>query len=207
MDFDTYEKLIKNTAPNEDVSARFYDKAVKTSEVGKDGLPTFLDKLYVEIKGKNNINEIYNQPATQQDIDRFPVEYARYQLIKKQSENGTPLERFAFLSGAEVETLKVRGISTVEALAGIKDDIATRLGVEKEKQAAVDFLAANKGGADNGTVEKLQKELEAEKAKVAKKDELITELKKKLKAKAEKATDVETDEVTQPTETPAPTIE
>ena len=124
MDFKLFDKIAQNTNPEDGIVARFYDRSVKTEEVTKDGFPFFQNICFVEIRIKDNTSEIYDQPATPDKIKRFPVAYARYQLMKKQVKEGTPLEQFAFLTAGEVESLKIRGIFTVEALAGLEEEKA-----------------------------------------------------------------------------------
>lgn len=157
MDFATFEKIAKNVNPEEGVFARFYDRAVKTGKLSDNGLPKFKNVCFCEIRIKDNNSEVYDQPASEDKIRRFPVEYARYQMSKKQAETGTPIEQFAFLSIAEIETLKTRGIFTVEALAQIPVERALELGVEDEKALAGKFLEKAK---DNMTLYNWQKKEE-----------------------------------------------
>lgn len=140
MDFMAFQNMVQNHNPQDNVSARFYDKAVKTGEVTKDGLPVFVNRCFVEIRIKDNNCEIFDQPASKEKIRRFPIEYARYQLGKKQVQEGTPIEQFAFLNAAEIESLKVRGIYTVEALAHLEKEKALQLEVGKERELAQKFI-------------------------------------------------------------------
>lgn len=141
MDFTAFQSTLQGNARQDGVAARFYDKAVKTGKLNADGLPIFANRCFVEIRIKDNNCEIFDQPATPEKINRFPVEYARYQMSKKQVENGTPLEQFAFLTAAEIESLKVRGVFTVEALADLPEDKAEQLELTHEREAAQKFAA------------------------------------------------------------------
>lgn len=145
MDFATFEKIAAGSTSEEGVAARFYDRAVKTGTLSADGLPQFKMQCFCEIRIKDNNSEVYDQPATEDKIRRFPKEYARYQLAKKEIENGTPLQQFAFLNAAEIETLKLHGIFTVEALAGLNDIRAQELELMEEKALAVKFVEQAKG--------------------------------------------------------------
>lgn len=145
MDFATFEKIAAGTSAEDGVSARFYDRAVKTGALSADGLPQFKMQCFCEIRIKDNNSEVYNQPATEDKIRRFPKEYACYRLAKKEAENGTPLRQFAFLDAAEIESLKLRGIFTVEALAGLSDERAGELGLTEEKALAVKFVEQARG--------------------------------------------------------------
>lgn len=177
MDFSTFEMIARNTAPEEGVCARFYDRSVKTDKIDQHGFPVFEDVCFCEIRIKDNNSEVFDQPATEEKKKRFPLEYARYQLAKKQVEQGTPLEQFAFLSLSEVEALKSRGIFTVEALAGLSEEKAASLGISRERELADKFMqqaAGNKAISDwqeaeeqyKARIKKLEAEVKALRAAV-----------------------------------------
>ena len=46
MDFAMFEKFANNSGSEEGVAARFYDRAVKTGEVGENGLPKTIHRRY-----------------------------------------------------------------------------------------------------------------------------------------------------------------
>ena len=140
MDFAMFRQIADNTGDESNVRARFYDKAVKTEAITADGLPIFKNVTYIEIRLKDNNTEVFNQPANAEKIKRFPREYMAYQMSKKQITDGTPLEQFAFLSAAELETCRSRGIFTVEALANLDADKVQSLGLQNEHRLAVIFL-------------------------------------------------------------------
>lgn len=144
-DFAMFQDLLSNSKREEGVVARFYDRSVKTAKVDKNGMPVFENVTYVEIRMKDNNTDVYDQPADQEKIRRFPIEYQRYQLERKQVESGTPLNQFAFLDAAQIDSLKVRGIFTVESLAELPEEKATQLNVDREHELAVKFLANAKG--------------------------------------------------------------
>lgn len=161
MDFAMFQQVINHANEEQNVSARFYDKAVKTAEVGKNGLPVFKNITYVEIRIKDNCTEIFNQPATAEKIKRFPREYALYEAAREKTREGTPLEQFAFLTAAEIETCKNRGVYTVEKLAELDFDRVRKLGLENEHIMAQMFLEnaeKNKGIADFAEKERRYKD-------------------------------------------------
>ncbi len=140
-EFNTFQSIINTQHSETDTFARFYDRSVKTGEINsKTGLPVFKDICYVEIRIKNNNTDIYDQPATAEKIARFPEAYRRYQATKKQSQNGSPLEHFSFLTASQIDTLKCHGIVTVEALASLPKERAQDLDVVREKEAAEKFM-------------------------------------------------------------------
>lgn len=185
-DFELFQQLLNSQKePNSGVFARFYDRAEKTGEINKEGLPIFKDVCFVEIRTKDNI-DVYDQPATEEKKQRFQMEYKRYLLAKKQVEKGTPLKQFAFLTAAEIETLNYRGIFTVEALAGLTKEQAENLELSKEHELAVKFLDNAKGNAPLAVLQKKEeefsKELNKKNLEIEKLTAEIQELKKKLEA-------------------------
>ena len=142
MDFDfaMFRQFADNTNDDRNVAARFYDKAVKTTEMNDNGLPIFKNVTYVEIRLKDNNTEVFNQPASLEKIKRFPREYELYKTAKAQIKEGTPLEQFAFLTAAEVATCKNRGVFTVEALADLSEDKVKSLGLQNEHKFAEIFM-------------------------------------------------------------------
>lgn len=170
MDYALFQQVIGQSESEKNVAARFYDKAVKTNEVAKNGLPIFKNVTYIEIRLKDNSIEVFNQPATDEKIRRFPKEYALYQLSKKQVENGTPLEQFAFLTAAEIATCKSRGVFTVEALAGLDIDKVQSLGLQDEHVLAEMFL--EKSNNNKMLDDFAKKEVEYERALEALREQL-----------------------------------
>ena len=192
IDFTLFRQVIDNLNDERNVSARFYDKAVKTAEVTANGLPIFKNVTYVEIRLKDNSTEVFNQPATKEKISRFAKEYALYKLAKEQIKKGTPLDQFAFLTAAELETCKNRGIFTVEALAELSDDKVQTLGLQNEHKLAEIFINNSKNNKNIAEIAKLKSKYETEIEKLSEENNILKQRikdlnkSKKLKSKGEK---------------------
>lgn len=191
MEYALIQQIMNQGESEKNVAARFYDKAVKTSEVAENGMPVFKNVTYVEIRLKDNNTEVFNQPATAEKIRRFPKEYALYQLSKKQIEKGTPLEQFAFLTAAEIATCKSRGVFTVETLAELDFDKVQSLGLQNEHVLAQMFL--EKSNNNKALSDFVEEELEYEREIEALREQLAVvqralnnERKKNLFEKGEK---------------------
>lgn len=178
MDFSMFEQMMRNAKTEDGVSARFYDRSVKTEAVDAHGFPVFEDVCFCEIRIKDNNSEVFDQPASKEKKRRFPVEYARYQLAKKQVEKGTPLEQFAFLTLSEVESLKIRGIFTVEALSALTEEKASALGISREWELAAKFIAQ---AAGNKALADWQKAEDKYKARIKKLEAEVAALRAALK--------------------------
>ena len=183
IDFSTFENLARCAASEEGVSARFYDRSIKTDAIDAQGFPIFKNVCFCEIRIKDNNSEVFDQPATDEKKHRFPQEYARYMLAKKQVASGTPLEQFAFLNLAEVDMLKCRGIHTVEDLANLPISKAKNLGIEREKDLAQKFIAQ---AAGNKQLSDWQNQEEKYIAQICQLEDEVKKLRQQLSHKGDK---------------------
>lgn len=143
MEFLNFQNMTSIENENKGVFARFYDKAVKTGNILKNGLPEFEQKLYIEIKIRDE-RDVFDQPATQEHIKRFSAEYNRYLTEKEKKKQGTSLKLFSFLSSDQIESCYFRGIFSVEDLSALSDEAAQNLGLSEEKELGKMFLNASK---------------------------------------------------------------
>lgn len=140
---------------NEGVFAKFYDRYEKTGNFLDNGLPEFKQRTYIEIRIRNSY-EVADRPAEMDDMRRFPREYQIYQIKSERMKQGTPLNQFAFLTPAQIDTCDFRGVYTVEDLAGLDKDKAQSIGLVEECELAKKFLEVSK---DNQAIFKLQEEI------------------------------------------------
>ncbi len=175
MDFATFQNLIDDEKRDNKTWARFYDKCVRTGNMNKNGMPEFKTTTYIEIRNQDN-HDIYDQPAGEEYQKRFPREYARYLLEKKQLVDGTPLDQFAFVTKEQLASCHFRGIFTVETLAALEADKAKSIGLVEEVEKAKKFLAMSK---NNAAIDEFAKKEAAYKLEIAKLKEEIENLKKK----------------------------
>lgn len=181
IDFSIFQNMLENSKRETNVFATFYDKVIRTGLFMPNGLPEFKERIYVRIKTRDNA-DVFDQPASQEHIQRFPVEYKRYLLEKKEISQGTPLSEFAFLSKLQIETCKHAGVFTVERLSTIEDEKAKALGLTEEKEYAIKFLEVSKNNKKIDDFTKKEKKYQAE---IKKLKEQIEELKTQLKEKVD----------------------
>lgn len=184
MDFNSFNNFAVHNHSEEGIAARFYDRTVKTAKLDNHGFPIFEEVCFCEIRLKDNLSEVFDQPATEDKKRRFSAEYAHYLQARKQVQIGTPLEQFAFLSKPEVEALKVRGIYSIEALSELDDAKAADLGVTKERDLAQKFKQQAEG---NLNLSRWQKQEEDYKARIHRLEEDIQSLRAGLTAKGKKS--------------------
>lgn len=176
IDFSVFQSMLENSNKETGVVAMFYDKVVRTGIIMPNGLPEFKEKPYVRIKTRDN-SDIFDQPASQEHVRRFPVEYNRYILEKKEIKSGTPLTEFAFLTKIQLENCKFRGVFTVERLAELTDEQAKDIGLTEEKELAIRFIEVSKNNKKIDDFTKKEKKYQTE---IKKLKEQIEELKGKL---------------------------
>lgn len=173
MDFALFRQAADNINDERNVRARFYDKAVKTEQITAGGLPVFKNVTYIEIRLKDNNTEVFNQPANAEKIKRFPREYEMYLAAKKQVAEGTPLEQFAFLSAAELEMCRSRGVFTVEALAALSAEKVQSLCLQNEHRLANLFLQQAHNNNAVADFAKCENEYKAQIEKLNKRIEIL----------------------------------
>ena len=94
-----------------------------------EGRPMFDEVDYVEIRIAGDKNNIVNRKVTQEDRDRWPVQYAAFNAGEAETVTGTPIEEWPQLSRTMAATCKALHIMNVEALAALSDDGIQRLGM------------------------------------------------------------------------------
>lgn len=176
LGFEVFSSMLNQRSEN-NVFAKFHNKWVKTGKIKENGLPEFVEKLYIEIKIKGN-TDVSDRPAEETDLMRFPREYAYFKNKEEKMKQGTPLNQFAFLTAPEIEECDNKGILTVEDLAGLTDEQAKSINMVQAKELAIRFLQMAKDNQAIAKFEEQLKKLEAENEKL--KDEI-----KALKSKGE----------------------
>lgn len=180
MDFD-FQTALSNKTENS-IFVRFYDRHIKTNDLDQRGLAKYKTVTFIEKRTRDDPS-CYNQPARKDDILAFPLEYQRYQLQKKQMEDGTPLELFAFLDTSQIESCHYYGLFTLEALVALPQDKVEALNLVKEVEKAHVFLSLNK---NNSAITAFEKKEEAYKTKIFNLEERLTALQKKIRSLEEK---------------------
>lgn len=142
--------------------ATFRMHPVLDAMASKDaGRPIKKDVPYIKIiqPGENN-TQVYDQPATDDDVRRFPRQWTAFQQNQQQTVDGAPLDLLFPDSPAIVENLKHVGFRTIEQLAAANDTALQSVGMGSRqwKEKAVGYLAAAEKGKDfHGLSDRLEK--------------------------------------------------
>jgi len=165
------------------VQARFYTLPMQDhAATAEHGRPMFKDTEFVEILAAGNANNIVKRKATDEDRQRFHRQYAMFRRGVDEQLVGTPLTEVAWLTRSQVEELAYLRIKTLEALAGMDDNICGRHAglYDLKKKATVALEAAG----DMAPLTKLQEENSELARKV---EELTLQLKELTEASKKKA--------------------
>ena len=152
--------------PNSGVYALFYSRAVQNNAMTREqGRPVFVDVDYVEIIIPADKHAKVDRPARDEDKQRWPREWAKYEAGQQAAVTGTPLTALSWLMPSQVKSLEAVGILTVEHLAGVSDGNLKNLGMggRDMRERARNFL---KVAEDQSHVTRLSDENQALKDQV-----------------------------------------
>jgi hypothetical protein len=156
---------------------RFYIRAVKNEfKTNLEGRPIFDETEYIQIRAAGDQTSLVDTPVTLEHSQyRFPEQYAKFKQGLSQTTSGTPLDQWPQLTVGQVAELKGVGIHTVEHLAELPDNLASKfMGSHELRRKASTFL---KVANDDAAANKLTDEL-------GKRDAIIAEMQEQLKALA-----------------------
>lgn len=166
-------------AGDEHLYVLFYKGAVEDRNSSLEaGRPIYRDTEFIRIMVPGDKGNIIEREIREQDRQRFPRQYAAFKNEEEEFEQGTPLDKWNYLTPAQVEELKYFGIRTVEALAGVSDTHAQKfIGINKLRRRAKEFMHATSVEAP---VAQLQDELEKRDLKIQEQDDVISDLTARL---------------------------
>ena len=152
------------------------DKA-KTLEEGR---PIFVDTEYIRIMVPGDKGNVVMRSVREDDRQRFPKQYQAFKNDEEEILEGTPLDKWNFVSAAQVEELKYFGIRTVENLANVTDTNAQKfMGINLLRQKAQEYIAA---ASSEAPIAQLQEELSARDATIAEQASLLADMQERLAA-------------------------
>lgn len=146
----------------------------------ENGRPIFDDVEWVKIMAPGDRLNIIDRPACEEDRIRFARPYQAFKEKKVEHGGGTPLAEWPVVTRSQAEELKYFGFHTVEHIANATDNAAVNVpAFHQLKARAQAFLDLAKNST--APLEKLQGDLETEKAKNAQLADAILELQKQVR--------------------------
>jgi hypothetical protein len=142
----------------------FYTEAVKNeAKSAEAGRPIFDEIPMIRIITPGSRDVMVNV-VNDRYKERFPRQWERFTKQLEQSVDGTPLEQVPFLTVGQIAELKAVNCLTLEHLAGMSDQLASKLmGMHSLRQKAKAYLEAANNAAP---LTKLQAELEQRDAEI-----------------------------------------
>lgn len=128
----------------------FYTDAVElTYESEKQGRPIYKDVPFVRIIVPGDTNNVIERVATEEDKQRFPTAWKRFETSEQEAVEGTPLEQWPQITRSLLKECKYFEVHTVEQMANLSDAHVAKLGMgfQDLRTKAKAWLAAAEGTA------------------------------------------------------------
>lgn len=148
-------------ADEKDIAIPFFHNVAcedPTATKANGGVPVYVDVPCVEIRIPGSKDRVV-RPIEPNDKSRWPRQWEAFEKQEKQQLDGIPISEWANGTEAERKNVLQLGIQTVEQLAGLADNHAQNLRIQKYKQKAQAFLDSRNGAAEVGKIQQEVKEL------------------------------------------------
>lgn len=142
----TYGTLFKG---DDGLVVTFYIRSVQDIVMSRQqGVPMFKDVQYVKIFRAGELMNIVDRPIQDQDKIRFRHQWEQFQLNKTQMPEGTPIDLLFPNHPSVADTLKSRGIFTIQQCAGLTSHAIDGLGIGGQEYVnrAANYMDAAKDG-------------------------------------------------------------
>ena len=143
--------------------------------------PIFEEKIFLKKLVPGDSTLVVDRPMREQDIDEFPIEWARFEQKKEQKVSGTPIDVWSAISETQKAEFKALHIFTIDQFAQLADSVGNKImGFNDLRDKARAFIAAAK---DSAVFDKIRAETDA---KLAQQEEEMAQLRvlvEKLSAK------------------------
>lgn len=149
----------------------------------KEGRAVYDELPFVKILIPGQNKSIVEREVKEEDKQRWPDAWARFERNETGTMSGTPLEHWAFLSAGRVMEMKALGIYTLEQLVAIPDGNIAKLGPDGRDivKRAQQFLKpqSDRETELRGEVEKLKQEVRALSARLDEANRQLSERKRR----------------------------
>tara|TARA_R110000868_G_scaffold176513_3_gene414236 strand:- start:8239 stop:8889 length:651 start_codon:yes stop_codon:yes gene_type:complete len=138
----------------------FYARQVKHNYRSEhEKRPIFIEKVFIKklIPGDGRL--VIDRPMRPEDMDEFPVEWARWEQKKTNLIQGTPLDAWPILSDTQKAEFRALNIFTVDQFAKLADEAGSRImGFNDLRAKARAFIMA---AQDSELMDKMRAETDA----------------------------------------------
>jgi hypothetical protein len=143
--------------------------------------PIFEEKIFLKKLVPGDSTLVVDRPMREQDIDDFPIEWARFEQKKEQKVSGTPIDVWTAISETQKAEFKALHIFTIDQFAQLADSVGNKImGFNDLRDKARAFIAAAK---DSAVFDKIRAETDAKLAQQEEEMAQLRELVNQLSAK------------------------
>jgi len=150
--------------------------------------PIFQERIFLKklVPGDNTLT--IDRPMRQQDVEDYPVEWARFEQKKEATVAGTPIEVWNAISETQKAEFKALNIFTIDQFAQLADIAGNKImGFNDLREKARAFIAASQ---DSQMFDKIraetEKKLQAQDVEMAELRAMIAELTAKKSGRPKK---------------------
>ena len=121
--------------------------------------PIFQERIFLKklVPGDNTLT--IDRPMREQDIEDYPVEWARFEQKKEATVAGTPIEVWNAISETQKAEFKALNIFTIDQFAQLADIVGNKImGFNDLREKARTFIAASQ---DSQMFDKIRAETDA----------------------------------------------
>ena len=131
--------------------------------------PIFEERIFIKKLVPGDSTLIVDRPMREQDMEDFPIEWARFEQKKEQKVAGTPIDAWSAVSETQKAEFKALNIFTIDQFANLPDVAGNKiLGFNDLRSKARTFIMA---AQDSQMMDKIRaemdKKLEAQEAELA----------------------------------------
>ena len=150
--------------------------------------PIFQERIFLKklVPGDNTLT--IDRPMREQDIEDYPVEWARFEQKKEAKVAGTPIDVWSAISETQKAEFKALNIFTIDQFAQLADIVGNKImGFNDLREKARTFIAASQ---DSQMFDKIRaetdKKLQAQDVEMAELRAMIAELTAKKSCRPKK---------------------
>ena len=133
--------------------------------------PIFEEKIFLKKLVPGDSTLVVDRPMREQDIEEYPIEWARFEQKKEQRVSGTPIDVWSAISETQKAEFKALHIFTIDQFAQLADSVGNKImGFNDLRDKARAFIAAAK---DSAVFDKIRAETDA---KLAQQEEEMAQL-------------------------------
>ena len=140
--------------------------------------PIFEERIFIKKLVPGDSTLIVDRPMREQDMEDFPIEWARFEQKKEQKSDGTPIEAWAAISDTQKAEFRALNIFTIDQFAKLPDSAGNKImGFNELRGKAQAFIGA---AQDSQLMDKIRAEtdekLKAQEVEMAALRAMIEEL-------------------------------